>query len=97
MDEGETAMNNVDVVNSLTLLGKTDVDGKPHAIYATRVSLFVPVLDEEEDNLKAAKIAAHELLYGGIIQSLRELKEKLPKTHHAKIESLIKKYSFSFA
>ncbi len=90
-------MNNFDVVNSLTLLGTTDVDGKPHAIYATRVSLFVPVLNDEEDNLAAAKIAAHDLLYGEIIQSLRELREKLPKTHHAKVDALLKKYALTEA
>lgn len=81
----------LDIISTLAARGTVDVQGVPHDMFSTSFSLLVPVTNNTDDQLATAKIAAHEMLYGDVKLALRDLKAKLPKTHHAKVDKVLQK------
>jgi hypothetical protein len=81
----------LDLISTLAPKGTVDVKGVPHDVFSTSVSFLVPVTNVGDDQLVAAKLAAHEMIYGDVKLALQDLKAKLPKTHHAKVDKVLQK------
>jgi hypothetical protein len=95
-------MSNLDIVGAMRLdrLESSREDGSLFAVYKTAITIIVPVpadfdvndIDKSAVALKMAKQGAADAVYGNLVEDLLTLRQNLPKTHHQKINKLIKQY-----